>query len=106
MVVLFNDSGTVISSLNYSSASKLASDGSTVAVSKASSGASRTGSLHAGPAFGGTAGANSVSAVWDGVSTSDPAYQAAVLGTLDAYAQATATSSIGSPGYVPGVFGV
>ena len=105
MVVIFNDSGTAMTSLNYSSASRLASDGSTVAVSKASSGATRTGSLHAGPAFGGTAGANSVSAVWDGVSSSDPAYQAAVVGTLDAYAQASAASSIGSPGFVPGVFG-
>jgi hypothetical protein len=54
--------------------------------------------VHAGPAFGATANANSVSAVWDGVSTSSPTYKAAVAGVLDAFIQPAAATAIGSPG--------
>lgn len=51
---------------------------------------------HAGLSVGGSSA--KVSAVWDGCSTSDPTYKAAVAGAGGAYAQAGDTASIGSPG--------
>jgi hypothetical protein len=46
-------------------------------------------------------GANGVSAVWDGVSTSDPSYLAATVGSLGGYAQTGNAANIGSPGVIP-----
>jgi len=103
-VVIFNDAGSVITSFNYSGTAKVATDGSTVATSKAAAGVSFAAGRHAGPAFGGTG--NGVSAVWDGQSTNDPSYLAAVVGSLDGYAQAGNVANIGSPGFIPGVMPV
>jgi methionine-rich copper-binding protein CopC len=102
-VVIFNDAGSVITSFNYSGTAKVATDGSTVATSKAAAGVSFAAG-HAGPAFGGTG--NGVSAVWDGQSTSDPSYLAAVVGSLGGYAQVGNVANIGSPGFIPGVMPV
>jgi len=96
-VVVFNQAGQVATAFNYKTANVTASDGTVIAPSvRADSAAVVSG--HAGVAMGGTAGANGVSAVWDGVSTSSPAYKAAVAGSLGAYTQSAATANIGSPG--------
>ena len=97
-VVLFNAAGQMVTSFNYSGTAKTASDGSTVAPSTAATGVTFA-SGHAGAAFGGTA---TTSAVWDGVSTSDPAYKSAAVGVDGGYAQTSAAANIGSPGQVFG----
>ena len=100
-VVLFNDAGSVVASFNYSGTAKLATDGTSVAASKAATGVTFAASSHAGPAYGAAVGANGVSAVWDGVSTSDPSYLAATVGSLGGYAQTGNAANIGSPGVIP-----
>lgn len=54
------------------------------------------GTQHAGVAVGGAA--DSVSAIWDGVSTEAPVYVAAQLGVMGVVAHGTDAASIGSPG--------
>jgi len=97
-VVLFNQSGTVVASFNYTGTTKTASDGSTINVSAAAPGVTQT-TGHAGAVFGGTA---TTSAVWDGESTSAPAYQAAAVGVDGGFAQTATATNIGSPGAVFG----
>jgi uncharacterized protein YjiK len=90
-VVVYNAAGTVIVSLNYGA------DATGFPHALPSSGVKWV-VAHAGPAFGAAVGANSISAVWDGVSTSSPTYKAAVVGVLGAFAQPAAATAIGSPG--------
>ncbi|MFM9967678.1 MAG: choice-of-anchor I family protein [Burkholderiales bacterium] len=97
-VVLFNAAGAVVTSFNYSSTNKTATDGTTIAPSVTTSGASLVAG-HAGVAFGGSA---TTSAVWDGVSTSAPTYKAAAVGVDGGFAQALLSTNIGSPGVVFG----
>jgi 2',3'-cyclic-nucleotide 2'-phosphodiesterase (5'-nucleotidase family)/uncharacterized protein YjiK len=100
-VVLFNDAGSVVTSFNYSGSTKIATDGSTIGLSAGSQGVTFVPAVHAGPAFGGTAGANGVSAVWDGASLSAPSYRAAQVGVDGGLAQSANAANIGSPGIVP-----
>jgi methionine-rich copper-binding protein CopC len=91
-VVVYNSAGTVIVSFNYGA------DATGFPHALPSSGVTWVSGVHAGPAFGGAVGSNSISAVWDGVSTSSPTYKAAVVGALGAFAQPLAATAIGSPG--------
>lgn len=99
-VALFNASGALVAAVNYGSAAVTA-NGNTVPVVTRADGQVVAGTVHAGPAVGGAAGANGVSLVWDGVSTTSPAYQAAVAGQNNGYAQPGAAANIGSPGLLP-----
>ncbi len=92
-VILFDANGSVATAFNYDAANVIASDGTVVTQSLATS--AFFDGQHAGAAYGSTATA---SAVWDGLSTSDPHYVGAVVGQLDAYAQNANPGSIGSPG--------
>ena len=89
-VVLYNASGTVVAWLNYGA------DSAGFPHASPTSGVTFVAAAHAGPAFG--AGADVVSAVWDGVSTLSPTYKAAAVDELGASAQPTVTTAIGSPG--------
>jgi uncharacterized protein YjiK len=91
-VVVYNASGTAIASMNYGA------DATGFPHALPSSGITWVTGVHAGPAFGAAVGSNSISAVWDGVSTSSPTYKAAVVGVLGAFAQPAAATAIGSPG--------
>ncbi|MBP0437084.1 DUF4214 domain-containing protein [Tianweitania sediminis] len=95
-VVLFDQNGYVATAFNYGAATVNASDGSAIGTSDTVG--SFKAEQHAGAAFGGNAKA---SAVWDGVSWNDPAYQVAIVGSAGGYAQAGDASSVGSPGFVP-----
>ena len=94
-VILFDSNGNVATSLNYGAATITASDGTLVAQALATK--TFTNDQHAGAAYGSTATA---SAMWDGVSTSNPHYVGAVSGQLGAYAQTAKPASVGSPGIV------
>lgn len=98
-VIVFGSDGKVVTALNYGAAVLTTQgDGSTVSVptATASAGVTFVSGSHAGTAFGGT---DSSSALWDGVSTSAPAYKAAVVGdALGSYAQTGNAADIGSPG--------
>lgn len=96
-VALFDTTGKVVASFSYKVAAITASDGTVITTAVASAGVAAAPGLHAGPSYGAT-GANSVSAVWDGVSTSAPAYKAAVAGVAGGFAQPAAATAIGSPG--------
>ena len=50
---------------------------------------------HAGLAVGGSAVS---SAVWDGVSTTNPTYRAATVGVAGGFAQPVVATAVGSPG--------
>lgn len=93
-VVLFNPSAEAVAWFNYKGDNVTATDGTVIAPAVAASGITRT-VAHAGSSFGGTA---VTSAVWDGVSTSAPAYKAAVVGVLGGFAQTAVATAIGSPG--------
>ena len=94
-VILFDSNGNVATSLNYGAATITASDGTLVAQALATK--TFTNDQRAGAAYGSTATA---SAMWDGVSTSNPHYVGAVSGQLGAYAQTAKPASVGSPGIV------
>ncbi|CAN5252668.1 hypothetical protein BH10PSE16_BH10PSE16_34490 [soil metagenome] len=96
-VVLFNPSGKVIAAFNYKDTDISATDGTVIHTATASSGVTYLAASHAGQAYGGSSA--TTSAVWDGVSTSAPTYQAAVAGVNGGFAQPAAATSIGSPGY-------
>lgn len=91
-VVIYNASGVIVTWMNYGP------DATGFPHAIASAGTTFVTGVHAGPAFGATANANSVSAVWDGVSTSSPTYTAAAVGVLGAFIQPAAATAIGSPG--------
>ena len=91
-VVIYNASGVIVTWMNYGA------DATGFPHAIASAGTTFVTGVHAGPAFGATANANSVSAVWDGASTSSPTYKAAAAGVLGAFVQPAAPTAIGSPG--------
>ena len=94
-IVLFDAAGKVVASFSYGAASVTASDGTVVRPANASPGVTPVYAEHAGFVFGGSA---TSSAVWDGVSTSAPAYRAAVTGVAGGFAQPASSVSVGSPG--------
>lgn len=94
-VVVFDASGKVAAALSYkpASANITATDGTVIApLLRADSTPVVSG--HAGASVGGAA---TTSAVWDGASTTDPRYKAAVAGEDGGF---TGTAGIGSPGVV------
>lgn len=95
-VILFDANGNVATAFNYSPNAITASDGTIIATSTAAN--AYTANQHAGAAYGSTATA---SAVWDGVSTSNPHYVGAVAGQIGSVSEANNPTSVGSPGYVP-----
>lgn len=94
-VVVFDGSGNVATAFHYGASRITASDGTVV--SQAPAVGAFVDKQHAGAAYGGAATA---SAVWDGVSTSDPHYVAAAAGNLQAVGQVADPTSVGSPGLV------
>ncbi len=93
-VVILDGSGQVAAAINYSGAAF--THGSTTVNPLAKSGGGVVSvTEHAGVAVGGTA---TTSAVWDGLSTSNPTYKAAAVGQLGAFAQSGTAANIGSPG--------
>lgn len=94
-VVLFDSAGNVATAFSYKASTVTASDGTVI--SHGLSNGTFVGGEHAGKAFGSTATA---SAVWDGVSTTDPHYVGAIAGQLGAYAQTAKPESVGSPGSI------
>jgi uncharacterized protein YjiK/methionine-rich copper-binding protein CopC len=95
-VVVFNNAGQAVTAFNYKGTALTATDGAAIPVSAAASGVTFAVG-HAGAAYGGTA---TTSAIWDGASTSAPAYRSAAVGVLGAFAQPAAAANIGSPGAV------
>ena len=94
-VALFDATGQLVSGFNYKTTAITASDGSVIQpVSRADNAAVAAG--HAGVAVGAIAGANSVSAVWDGQSTTAPKYTYAQAGQAGVLTQ---TNGVGSPGF-------
>lgn len=96
-VVLFDKLGNVAAAFNYDLTAVLASDGTLITTASASGGKTFSDGQHAGAAYGAGAGA---SAVWDGLSTTQPTYVGATVGKDGAFAQAGDAASIGSPGVV------
>jgi methionine-rich copper-binding protein CopC len=94
-VVLFDSAGNVATAFSYKQTEVTASDGTVI--THALSNGTFVGGEHAGKAFGSTATA---SAIWDGVSTTDPHYVGAVAGQLGSYAQTAKPESVGSPGLI------
>jgi methionine-rich copper-binding protein CopC len=95
-IVVFNSAGQAVTAVNYKGTAISATDGALIPVSAAASGVTFAVG-HAGAAYGGTATA---SAIWDGVSTSAPAYRSAAVGVLGGFAQPAAAANVGSPGAV------
>jgi uncharacterized protein YjiK/methionine-rich copper-binding protein CopC len=95
-VVLFDAAGKVATALSYGAASIKATDSTVVSTAAAASGVSYVAGAHAGLAYGGAG--EKTSMVWDGVSTSSPAYKAAQVGVSGGVAQAGDATAIGSPG--------
>lgn len=99
-VVLFDATGQFVTGMNYGMDPLLILDSNgsavdTLAPAKDASGNIPTDTLHAGVAFGGATDGTSV--VWDGVSTADPRYEAAVIGVDGAFSP-DGNVSIASPG--------
>ncbi|WP_347883734.1 DUF4214 domain-containing protein [Pseudomonas aestiva] len=96
-VMLFDKLGNVAAAFNYDLTAVLASDGTLITTASAGSDATFKDGQHAGAAYGVGAGA---SAVWDGLSTTQPTYVGATVGKDGAFAQVGDAASIGSPGVV------
>lgn len=94
-VLLFDNDGNVATSFSYRAADIKASDGSIIAHALATN--TFIDDQHAGAAFGGT---ETASAVWDGVSFTNPHYVGAVSEQLGAYVPTANPDSVGSPGIV------
>lgn len=99
-VVLFNAEGGFVTGMNYGMSALPVLDANATQIgtldpAKDASGNIPTVTAHAGPAFGGVT--DGTSAVWDGLSTSDPRYGAAVIGVAGAFSP-DGNVSIGSPG--------
>ncbi|KRC18259.1 ExeM/NucH family extracellular endonuclease [Acidovorax sp. Root217] len=102
-VVVFDATGSVAAAINYKATgtSVTASDGTVVQPLVKTGGGNSAGG-HTGVAVGGAAG---TSAVWDGVSTTNPQYKPAVAGQDGAFAQTGTPANIGSPGLTEGAKG-
>jgi len=94
-IVLFNATGQVAARFNYGAAAITATDGTVIPSAAPAAGVTASYGVHAGAVFGGS---SISSAVWDGVSTSVPAYRAAAVGFLGGFAQPAAPTALGSPG--------
>lgn len=101
-IAVFNASGNVVASFNYKATSVTASDGTVIQPVLRADGSAIVANTHAGVAVGGTAGNNSVSAVWNEQSTGAPKYGPAQVGQFGAFSQSGAATSIGSPGVAAG----
>jgi methionine-rich copper-binding protein CopC len=97
-VIVFDANGNVATAFDYDADPVLASDGSVLAIQAPATNHDFKDGEHAGAAYGSTATA---SAVWDGVSVSDPHYIGAVAGQYGSITPVANPTSIGSPGYVP-----
>ena len=96
-VVVFNAAGRVMASINFRGGAVItATDGTVIAPATAAPGSTANFPSHAGIAFGG--GTTASSAVWDGVSTSAPAYRAAAVNVNGGFSQPAASATVGSPG--------
>ncbi|GAB2825621.1 hypothetical protein GCM10027276_30680 [Comamonas piscis] len=100
-VLVYDANGYLAAAMNYGRANLTAADKSVVAPAKNPSGVAVSTNDHAGAAVrnAGSTVADGVSAVWDGKSTSEPRYTAAVVGVLDGFAQPSTPANIGSPGF-------
>ena len=94
-VVLFDATGMVAAGFSYKATAITATDGTVINRAAAATGVTPLAAGHAGAVFGGNAAS---SAVWDGVSTSAPAYRAATIGVAGGFAQPASPTSVGSPG--------
>lgn len=94
-VVLFNATGMVAASFSYKAMAITATDGTVINRAAGSTGVTPLAAGHAGAVYGGNAAS---SAVWDGISTSAPAYRAAAIGISGGFAQPGSSTSVGSPG--------
>lgn len=99
-VIVYDANGNVAAAMNYGpSISATQGDGSLKVIPTASGTDATlvTAGNHAGAVF--TSGGNAKkSAVWDTVSTTTPNYVAAVVGSLNGFAEPAHSGSIGSPG--------
>ncbi|MFT5661680.1 MAG: hypothetical protein ACI9TV_002327 [Sulfurimonas sp.] len=99
-VVIYDETNTLAASFNYT----LSALGG-IEVSKKSDGtALETITAHAGRTFGDANTSDGVSAVWNGVSTSNPAYKAATINDFGSKTQTetkTGALSISTPGSIP-----
>ncbi len=95
-VVLFDASGAGVAGINYGTTDPGKVGFAVAPLKQADATQSKGG--HAGAAVAAGTGA---SAVWDGISVTDPTYTAAVSMVDGAKAQAGNAASIGSPGSVP-----
>jgi 2',3'-cyclic-nucleotide 2'-phosphodiesterase (5'-nucleotidase family) len=101
-VILFDASNNVVASFNYRTTARTANS-ITIQPFARPGGATPLGG-HAGPSAGATFG-DSVSAIWDGISTTNPVYIPATIGNLNVRSQSSSVTSIGSPG-TNGLFSV
>ena len=85
----------VAAGFSYKATAITATDGTVINRAAAATGVTPLAAGHAGAVFGGNAAS---SAVWDGVSTSAPAYRAATIGVAGGFAQPASPTSVGSPG--------
>lgn len=96
-VVLFDESGEVVSSFSYKTTTITASDGTIISSSLRADNQNIVAE-HTGVAVGGSDA--KASAIWDGASVVTPKYIYAQAGLLDSYSQTTSTNGTGSPGIV------
>lgn len=103
VVILYDSAAKVVTWFNFegvnldgTSTPIVATDGTVLTPAVAAPGSTAAFPNHAGIAFG--AVEKSVSAVWDGVSTTSPQYKAAVAGDLGAFVPPGDVKAIGSPG--------
>jgi predicted extracellular nuclease/methionine-rich copper-binding protein CopC len=98
-VVVFDSAGKVAAAVNYkATGTSITASDNTVIQPLVKTGGGNSAGGHSGVAVGGAAG---TSAVWDGVSTSNPQYTAAVANVNGAFAQTGTPANIGSPGAIP-----
>jgi len=101
-VVVFDSNGFVATAFNYDTDSVTASDGTLITTAAASSGQTFWDAQHAGTAYNdGSTAVDKRSAVWDGISFTQPAYEVASVGVEGAVAQSGDASTVGSPGQIP-----
>ncbi|MBU2871221.1 lamin tail domain-containing protein [Colwellia sp. E2M01] len=95
-VLLYDNMGALAGSFNYT----LEALGAVEMSVRSDAGIFEAETNHAGRTFGDSTTADGVSAVWDGISTTNPAYKAATAEDLGAVTQIDG-ESIATPGYVP-----
>lgn len=96
-VVVFDDSGSVVTAFNYGTALITATDGTIIELSLRADNQSVVAG-HTGVSFGGSD--EKASAIWDGVSVLTPKYTYAKAGLIGSYSQSNTTDGTGSPSIV------